>query len=85
MKEVYELGGIIFGELYYNGPGEHVLNIELVEYPEKGGAPCLEFQVNNEMVLRVHIHGALELKSVIDRLVLDYTLGEVLRQGLDEE
>ena len=74
--KIYNISGITFGELYYFN-GKHSLDVELVEYPEKGGAPCLEFLVDNKVAFRVHIKGALELKSIIDQLVLDYTLCKI--------
>jgi len=75
-NKTYNMGGITFGPLYFF-KGHKTLDVELVEFPKKGDAPCIEFVVENEVILRLHIQGALELKSIIDRLVFDYVLYKV--------
>ena len=71
-KKTHPICGILVGHIYYNiEEADSMLNVELVELT-KGGAPCLEFEVNDKVVLRLHLKEALELKSVIYRLVFDY-------------
>ena len=67
-KEIKPIGGIGMEILYDEDTME--LDIELVKY--RKDIPCLEFNVNNKKVFRLHILEAIELKALIDKLCFDY-------------
>ena len=52
-----------------------MLNVELII--DKQGSPCIELQdwtkhERSRKLVRLHIHEAIELKAIIDKLLMDY-------------